>query len=381
MSIASRAPLHPGVTGRAVGKRFPIGIDVGSGALKWAQIGLAGGRPCLVALGVKPIHALAALPEVQRTAELQEVLKQVVSRHGLSGPAVLSLPLEDVNLRLLKIPSLPEQELEQAIRWQIEQSLPAQVSLAEFTFDYVVLQDIAAHGESHILVATAPRQRVVALTERARRAGLQPVAVDMDPFAVAAGLLWQRRVPPTETTLLLELGEKSASFSIVARGQLAFSRAILTTGQSLTQAVADHLQVNQDQAEMLKRAHGLRSDTSEPEPAAAPPNDAGQAVARALASPLENLVVDLVHTFKSFSHQMTQSQIQQFDRVVVSGGTAQLPGLAPWLQIRVGVPVEIADPLAACPMVEELTAAQPWQDFSAQFSVAMGLALREVPVA
>lgn len=355
---------------RAAGKRFPLGLDLGRSAIKWAQVGLIGGAPHLIAVGMRPVQALAALPEPQREQELAEALRQIATQQDLSGPVVLSLPLEDVGLRLLKIPALPEREMAQAIRWQLEQGLPAQVSLAEFTFDSVVLQEIAAEGETRVLVATAPRQRVMGLVERARRAGLQPVAVDIDPFAVAACLLWQRRAAPQETVLVLDLGGASASFSVVTKGQLAFSRSILTTGQLLTQAVSDHLRVGRDEAETLKHTHGLSSETAEP----------GALVARALASPFENLIVDILHTFKSFSHQMTQSQIQRFDRVWLSGGTAQLPGLAAWLQSRVGVPVELMDPLAACPMIEGVPEDPAWRTSSAQLTVAVGLALREVPV-
>ena len=336
-----------------IARRYPIGLDIGARSVKWIQLGVMEGKTHLVELGLK--------------ARQEEDLRQIVAQQGLSGQAVLCLPLEEVSLRLLKLPVLPEEEMGQAIRWQIEQTLPQGVSFEEFAMDYLALPEMGGSWESSVLVAMAPRQRVTKLVEEIKAAGLTPVAVEIEPFAVAALQIRFKQQGPEETVLLVHVGASSAWISVVAKEQLVFSRTILTTDQSLTQAVVDHLRVPRQEAQTLKRAHGLLQ------------SEEAKTVARALASPLENMVVDILHAFKSFSHQVAHAQIQRFDRVTLSGEGTQLPGLDQWLQSRMGVPVETMDPLGLFPWRDLPADVQAFRQTSSQFAVAMGLALREVP--
>lgn len=361
--------------------RFPIGLDLGADSVRWIQLGRTDGQTSIVEVGSQPIPQPSTPSDPEGQAQLRETLRRIVAEHGLRGEAVLSLPLEAVTLRVLKMPVLPEAELEQAIRWQIEQSLSPQVSYDDFAVDHLVLEQIGSPWESRVLVASTPRQLVMSMVDHVHSVGLQPVAVDIDPVAVAACVSFQHQFQPEETLLLLHLGSSSASLSIVAKQQLAFSRSILTTDHSLTQAVADHLQLSREQAQTLKQTHGLLSspEVAKTAPSSSDAQDQALAVARALASPLENLLVDMLHAFKGFSYQVTQSQIERFDRVYLSGEGVQLPGLVPWLQARLNTPVELVNPLTLFPLRESAASATPMSEPASQFAIAMGLAVSEVP--
>ena len=128
----------------------------------------------------------------------------------------------------------------------------------------------------------------------------------------------------------------------------------------------------------LIQTHGLLQSSEVAQTPVSASEDTGRAVARALASPVESLVVDILRIFKTFSHQVTLSQIQRFDWIALSGETSHLPGLAPWLQARIGVPVDLIDPFSPFPMLESIAKERPWADLEPQFSIAMGLALRDV---
>lgn len=361
-------------------KRFPIGLDLDLGALKWVMLGLIDGKVSIVGLGHQPLNNLSALAETQRQTRLREGLQRVVTQHGLAGEVVLSLPVEDVNLQILKLPVLPEAELEQAIRWQVEQALPPQISYDGLSVDHVVLHDIGCSWESRVLVASVPRQRTLAMVDLVQNVGLKPIAIDIDPFALVAGLAQTHRFRESETALVLHLGISTASLSVVTKGQLAFCRSLLTTDRTLIQAVAEHLRISWDEAEKLKQKHGLLGASgSSTAPLSADIADQASTVAHALSSPLENLIVDILHAFKSFSHQVTQSQTQRFDQVYLSGEAVQLPGLVSWLQSRLQVSVEIVNPLSFLPMLDSIGSVESWSPMAPQFAIAMGLALREVP--
>ena len=359
--------------------RLPLGLDIGSAGIRWAQLSRQDGILRLTQLGYEqfPPDSVQAgeAPTTQRYARVRES----IARAGLSGPTALSLSLDDsVRMRLVKMPPLPEAEIQQALRWQVEQMLPPDTRYEDLLVDHTFVDGIGAAAEPRVLIVTVPRARVDALLDSIRGTSLNPVAIELDPFAVQACLVWRHRIKPTETTLVLHLGAGAGYFSIIVGNEVAFSRSVLTTGRTLTQAVAENLQVAPDQAETLKQAHGLLAA-----PGMAPLPEEKRtpqalAVSQALASPMENLMVDIFHAFKGFSHQITQSQIQRFDRVFVDGGGTRLPGLIPWLQVRMGTPVEAVQPLEGLPLPEPSTAPANWENMAPHFSVAIGLAAREL---
>ncbi len=361
------------------GKLLPLGLDIGTTAIKWAQLAHDNGKSRIVRLGVEPLTAAPSASSEARLTELRDQLKRIAANHGLSGPVAISLAVDDTRFRLTKLPVLPPEEMQQALRWQVEQNLPAQTTYQDMVVDYTALPMAAGLTESRIMLVTVPRQRVTAALESLRCTGFTPVAVEVDPSSIQAGLAWLGKTSPNETALLLHFGASSASFSILVGGQLAFSRAILATGNSLTQIVSEQLRVSPVEAENLKRAHGLLKAPGLVQPAqgAADADGKAGAVSQSLSSSMENLMVDLLHAFKGFSHQMTQSQIQRFDRVYIDGGGAQMPGLIPWLQLRMGAPVEMLNPLAGA-VLDTALSAQAWEPSAPQLSIAVGLAAREI---
>jgi Tfp pilus assembly protein PilN len=98
-----------------------------------------------------------------------------------------------------------------------------------------------------------------------------------------------------------------------------------------------------------------------------------------LISLLENLVVDVEHSFKSFSYQVSQSQITRYDRVVLTGGTANLRNLENFLSDRLGAPVDRVNPFSSLRVNAAVRNLR--KDFLSDASVfasAAGLALSQV---
>jgi cell division ATPase FtsA len=162
-------------------------------------------------------------------------------------------------------------------------------------------------------------------------------------------------------------------------GDVCFSRALSIHGRQLTRQLSQTLKITETEAENLKRRHGLELWAPGREASSLTDEErkspAGQ-VYLSLISPLENLVVDLEHSFKHFSYQVTQSQIQRFDRLVLSGGGANLRHLDRFFAERLGVPVERLDVLAS--MRVNATARSSRKDFpndSAVFAPALGVSL------
>jgi len=84
---------------------------------------------------------------------------------------------------------------------------------------------------------------------------------------------------------------------------------------------------------------------------------------------------DIEHTFKSFSYQVTQSQITRFEKVILSGGGSYLKGLLPFLRNRLNADVQMIDSLAN---FSSLAPSFRGDDLSCRLNVVLGLALRGI---
>ena len=365
------------ISGVKVDKRFAIGLDIGPSLVKWVQLGAVGGKTCLIKAGCAPLEFTGISEDKQKEAAGVQ-LRQIAAQYFLSSPVVLSFPLEEVNLKVFRIPPVSEEELESAVRWQLEQTFSAQTKYEDLSVDSVFLEGLSTEKERRVLVATVPRHRILSLLTQAGQAGLGPVlAIEIDSFAVASAFARQGIFESGKTDLLLYLGGRRSSMSVIVQSQVVFSRPLPVKGAGLTNAVSDFCRVPRTDAEQLKQTYGL-AGTAAPTSKLLTETDQNQAhlVAQALSSPMENLFVEIVHSFKSFSYQIGQSLVQQFDRVLLCGSMSGLPGIASYLETRFGVPVKTVDLLENIPSLPGQK--KPEAAVKYHLEVAAGLARGEM---
>jgi type IV pilus assembly protein PilM len=180
-----------------------------------------------------------------------------------------------------------------------------------------------------------------------------------------------------EVVLFLEFGCHSCSINIIVKNQIYFKRELAINGDSLTQAIAKHCNLSYEDAEGLKQTLGLIGADSSTQDIQT--NEKEVMVNEALWLHLENLIQEIDYTFKYFVHQFTAGRISKFDRIILSGGSANLNRFSAYLNGYLSVPVEIADPLKGIPLSPEIISKSGnLAGLSPRLSVAAGLALREL---
>ena len=136
----------------------------------------------------------------------------------------------------------------------------------------------------------------------------------------------------------------------------------MTPRRTLTRAIAETIQVPFDEAEEWKLAAG--SD----EPGMRVDWDSQEM--RAVQECLRRDLVDELR--RSFAFYRTQARLPEPTRLMISGGSARLPGLATRLGEMLGEPVVLFNPLESMGTGARTLAMTP----GPQFAQALGLALR-----
>jgi type IV pilus assembly protein PilM len=248
--------------------------------------------------------------------------------------------------------------------------------------DYDVLENStkATSKENKILVAVVSKDVVSQRIQEANEAGLNVIAVEPSPLALFAGLCYFSPPGEDNITLLLDIGYDMSAISIAVGQDVYFVQDITTSGNFLTEAIRDYFQVDYKDAEELKCQYGLEKWSSVPDVLTkgtrAIERQDINSLSPALASGLENLIIDIEHSYKYLSNQLLRLGASGLSRIIICGGGGKLKGLDAFLRNRFNVPVEIFNPLSSLIIGDEVIGKINLRESGTTFGIAVGLALR-----
>jgi type IV pilus assembly protein PilM len=279
-----------------------------------------------------------------------EAIRFAVDQAGITGTgAVIGLCGRELIIKKVQIPDVPMRELPSVIRIEAEQEIP-------FAVDEVVLDYHVIGRQNRLLelaLVAAKKSKVMEYHTVVTGAGLDPVVVDVDGFAL--GNQFQLS-PRPGWTAVVDIGATMTKVSVVGNGHVHLVRDVPLGGDRCTKAIAARLRTPVEMAEAIK-IH----------PAPAP-----EGVSQACAALAQELALEIQRTLDYFA---TSGMIPgQVTGIVLAGGSAQLTGLPEQVAATLDLPVEIGFPFrglavdAAC--AHTVSAAGP------ALALALGLSLR-----
>lgn len=329
-------------------KRTSIGVDIGSSAVRAAEVVIEGRSSQLVRFAQVGLEAGSVVEgEVRDQAAVGAALKRLWSEGGFKRrDVVLGVSSQRAMVRLLDMPAVTHKELRSALRYEIGELLP--IPLEQAVFDFAVLgsgRPIGDGGQTtQVLVVVAQKDIVRDGIAAARRAGLRVRAVDAAPLALL------RAVPgPEDPQALDAVVSLGAQLAVVALRQGGAPRFMRTT--TIGAEVEPAAKVT---AGSRLVAPSLRAD-----------NGSG--------GPRPETVVEEVRG--SIEFFLSHAQGVRLDRVQLTGGGAFADRMGDRLASALGVPVV---PAALTPTCERsvlgLSDAQ-FEEASHRWATAVGLAL------
>jgi type IV pilus assembly protein PilM len=295
-------------------------------------------------------------------AALAPVIRTLLEDSGIrSKRVVTALGGQSAIIRLLTMPDMPDEELERATTFEVERYLPAGVR--EVKHNYRVLGRRPKDGQLEILLVVAAKELVDRHMAPLAVLGLTSAVMEVTPFSMV------RAVAPRDgngdtATVYVDIGAESSDILVTVGERLRLARNIPIGGNALTKAIAEALDLDVDAARTLKEQRAQA--VLEGEPA-----DDLRHLHQAILPVISTIATELRRSLDFYQVRLGD---QPISRVVLTGGTAKLKHLAPFLSGELGVPVELGNPFGACEAAEvppEVAA-----DVAPMMAVAVGLALR-----
>lgn len=256
-----------------------IGIDIGSQQIKIAELrpGKTGLTITALGLGPTPVgviqNNIITDPAVVGTA-----IKQLMRESGITVKRAVGCisGQNAVVIRIIEVPRMTDAELKETMKWEVERHVPFAPS--ETVLDYQPLvprtPEAASGPNMEVLLAVAQQDAVSNYIDTLFAAGLDPVAIDIEPLAISRAVLDLQDGRPVirpqapvgepafdggyaETVAIVNIGAANTDIAIFQGGQLTFPRSLPLAGDSLTRAIAEALQYPIEQAERVKRDYAV----------------------------------------------------------------------------------------------------------------------------
>ena len=355
-----------------------VGIDIGTAHLRAVEVrGPGKPRPMLLRyheVSLPPGAVIAG--EVIEPNTVAAALKALWSGGGFrSRQVVLGMGNQRVLARDLSVPKMSLARIRQALPFEVQDLLPVPVADALLDF-YPISESTTEHGQTvNGLLIAAVKAAVVANVSAVRLAGLRTIDVDLIPFAVSRLLVTRPGIDGV--VAVIDLGATTTSIVITRNGVPQFVRIIPTGANDLTQALSDGLQTDAAAVEQLKRRVGLPAATESSAAAvlfaAAVPDSSPieAAAARIIADTMHDQLGSIVNTLSYFANTRPSDPVSA---IILSGGGAELPGLAEAVSKLTRLGVTRGDPLATVGLASVIDT-QALRLSGSAYTVALGLAL------
>jgi len=345
-----------------------VAIDIGSHSIKLVQLKKAGKSYHLQNFGVMPLRPESIIDgTVMDAGSVVEGIRNLVRMEKIKvKDVVTAISGQSVIVKKIRMPEMTEKELAESIIWEAEQHIPFEISEVNIDFQIMPAAPTTATPPDHqmdVLLIAARKSKMEDYMSLLNEAGLNPVIVDSDVFALENGYEINNEDEDSRIVALVDIGASAMHINILKDGVTLFQRDIATGGNHYTAAFQQEFNISYEQAEALKMGVGFTDECG------------AEQVLPLLVSVSEELRGELQRSLEFFRSTMVDEPIQ---KMVLSGGCARIKGLDQLLSRRLGLPVEVANPFRNIHYSGKLFDPEYLQEMAPVAAVGVGLATRRL---
>jgi type IV pilus assembly protein PilM len=342
-------------------KKKLFGLDIGSSAIKLAEIDVSRKGASLVSFGVTqtPPNATQSgdILDPQAISEaIISLVQEVKTRRKLVATGLWG---NSVIVKRISIPRMDEKLVSEQIRWEAEQYIPYDIKEVNLEFKILSNQDPSSETMDILLVA-AIQESIYKTAEIVQLAGLQCAVLDVEGFALANCYEKNYESMPGEAVALMNIGASVTNFSVIEGGEVIFCRDIPVGGNTYTQEIHKALGISMEEAEAIK----LSLSQGQPAP------EQAQTVISSTHEVICDEINGSVDFFLNTSGETTIAQSY------LTGGGAKTPGLLE--QVGQTFPCKMLDPFRNIKINHKKFSSGYIEEVRDFASIAVGLGLRTI---
>ncbi|HPT50346.1 MAG TPA: pilus assembly protein PilM [Accumulibacter sp.] len=343
--------------------RSLIGLDISSSSVKMVELagdGKGAYRVERYAIEVLARDVVSDGNIVNLEAAAESVRRAWKKLATSTRHVAIALPASHViTKKIIVAAGQREEDLEVLVESEANQYIP--FPLEEVNLDFQVLGPApSSPDEIEVLIAASRKEKVEDRVAVAESAGLKPVVLDVESYAVLAAFeLIEKQLPNGgrgQIIALVDIGANVMNLNVFRDGQQLYVREQAFGGNQLTQDISRAFGMSFEEAEAEKRRNNL-------------PEKYESELQRPF---LESLALELSRALQFF---FTSTQFNQIDHIVLAGGCAVMAGVDEIVAARTQIDTIVANPFVGM-LLSDRVRDKSLQADASSLMAACGLALR-----
>lgn len=340
-----------------------FGLDISTLSLKLIYFKKKNGQYKLTSYGKKDIpKGIIKDGQITNQEKLASIIKDAMKE--INGESLhtkyvsCSLPEEKSFIRVLQMPKMTKEELENAVKWEAEANIPLPID--KVYLNWQIVSQTVKDKKMEVIIAASPKNLVDSYLEALQKADLFPVSMEMESIATIKSIISQKNLE--KTRMIIDIGATRTSLMIVANYAPRFTTNLPIFGQTFDEELIKKLQLKSLKvAEKVKLENGFKKD-----------NKKVFAVMNAVGEELKNEIERHI-----VFCQGELGLCQAVDDIILVGGVSQLKGIVPFLTIKMKRKVSLGDPWVNVGIVDSKNKKIPMLSKlnSSLYATAIGLAM------
>lgn len=369
------------------GKKKPespglIGVDIGAGGIKMVEVIPEEKRARLhsYAYSERKEGLQNQTPLLDDPKTAGAIMKKMLADAGIQAKrANASLPSHEVFHAIITIPQPKsvKDDVQAMIESQVKKLLP--MPIEKMVLDTTIIdkhllpkQEAQQKNEPkegktkeepqiagkhiRVLVSGASKDLVQKFVAVFKEAQLELISLETEGFALIRSLIGRDKA----RMMIVDIGYMRTNITIVQGGIPFLHRSIKAGGSLVTKMIAEKMSLSEVEAEQMKQDLVFSGNADVPQ---------------VLRDALTPILHEIRYSLELYKQQQTEGA-GMVEKIILTGGSAHLPGIDAHLSKELDINVYLGDPWARIVKPESM---KPMLDeIGPRFAVAVGLAMKEL---
>jgi len=401
-----------------------VGIDFGNDSIKVAELVCEKNTVRLLKAAYANLEIPPDASRADRNKMIVNVLRGLLRSNRINTKdAVFCVPGQMVFVRHFRLPKTTEERLSRIINYEARQQIPFPIEKTMLEYQ---ISEMKGEMEVEVFVVALKKDALNEFMDLVDKTGLKPLGISVSTLALfnyhtldslpsekmserlnkgKKSFALNLKIPPflkkskkggksvqkTAPSELEEKEEQEVPEMEIVRGYLnigatmtdltigtsglkptlGFTRSIPLAGNSITQSIMEHCQGVSDlkEAERIKRESTIILTMD-----AVPGPTVNEQASEAATGVVDKIIAELR---RSLDFYISQPDGMAVDEIILSGGQAQIPNLAKYIEDKLGIPVKQYD----VPFGQNIQGIESTDKDIILYPIAIGLALTGIGLA
>ena len=238
-----------------------FGLEITDVAVRLMKLARRGGKLVVSAASWVPLEAGIVkdgnvMDEDRLAGAIREAIANSAGQSFKIRRVVVSLPENKSFLQVIKMPELRDQDLRAAVVYEAENHIP--LPLEKVYLDFEVVEpsgkDLTGFG-CEVLIAALPREPIDARIRAIVKAGLIPVAMELESQALVRALFAGHGSKPL--VVIIQIGDEKTNLIVYSGNSIRFTFSIPISNRYFLETISRNAKVSIEEAEILKTKCGI----------------------------------------------------------------------------------------------------------------------------